>query len=258
MMVRVVRDTSPKTMQLDPPAPSATSPAEPPRDPLPSPGTGSKLWLVRHGHVDAPHGSYGDTDVPLSALGEEETRAAVASLAGLEGLHAVVSSPLSRARAMGEGLAEATGLALRLEDGLKEIHRGQWQGIGADEYRARWDAEAEAYWRDPLNWRGHGGESEADLVARGLPCVEAAARAAGGELAVVTAHRQILRAVVAAAVGIPPVASHRMTIATGSGILLEDAPHGWVLHRTSVKPPGARQAAELADGPPEDVAFGPA
>ncbi|MEE2941691.1 MAG: histidine phosphatase family protein [Planctomycetota bacterium] len=215
------------------------------------------LWLVRHGHVDAPHGSYGDTDVSLSAVGREETRAAVESLAALEDLRAIWSSPLLRARAMGEGLARATGLALHVEDGLKEAHRGRWQGLDMDEYRARWDAEAEAYWEDPSSWRGHGGESEADLIARGLPCVEAAARAAAGGVAAVTAHRQIIRAVVAAAVGIPPVASHRMLIATGSGVLLEDAPHGWVLHRTSVKPPAARQAAELESGPPEDVAFGP-
>lgn len=244
-------------MQLDPPAPPEGAATEPPRAPLPSPGTGSMLWLVRHGHVDAPHGTYGDTDVSLSALGQEETRDAVESLAALDDLGAIWSSPLVRARTMGEGLSRATGLELRLDDGLKEIHRGRWQGLGMEEYRARWDAEAEAYWADPLSWRGHGGESEADLVARGLPCVEAAARAAGGRMAVLTAHRQIIRAVVAAAVGIPPVASHRMLIATGSGILLEDASHGWVLHRTSVKPPGARQAAELDAGPPEDVAFGP-
>lgn len=244
-------------MQLDPPSPPEGAAAEPPRSPLPSPGTGSMLWLVRHGHVDAPHGSYGDTDVPLSPLGLEETRAAVESLAALGDLRAIWSSPLVRARAMGEGLALATGLELHLDDGLKELHRGRWQGLGMEEYRARWDAEADAYWEDPLSWNGHGGESEADLVARGFPCLEAAARAAAGQVAVLTAHRQIVRAVVAAAVGIPPVASHRMLIATGSGILLEDAPHGWVLHRTSVKPPAARQAAELESGPPEDVAFGP-
>lgn len=244
-------------MQLDPPSPPEGVPAESPRAPLPSPGTGSMLWLVRHGHVDAPHGSYGDTDVPLSALGQEETRAAMGSLAAVDGLRAIFSSPLVRARTMGEGLARATGLELQLEDGLKEVHRGRWQGLEMDEYRARWDAAAEAYWEDPLSWRGHGGESEADLVARGFPCMVAAAHAAGGQVAVITAHRQIIRAVVAAAVGIPPVASHRMRITTGSGILLEDAPHGWVLHRTSVKPPAARQAAELESGPPEDVAFGP-
>ncbi len=244
-------------MQLDPPAPPEGAVAEPPREPLPSSGTGSTLWLVRHGHVDAPHASYGDTDVPLSAQGEEETRAAVESLAALDGLRTIWSSPLVRARAMGEGLARATGLELRIEDGLREVHRGRWQGLDADEYRARWDADADAYWEDPLSWRGHGGESEADLIARGLSCLEGAARAAAGQVAVITAHRQIIRAVVAAAVGIPPVASHRMHIATGSGILLEDAPHGWVLHRTSVKPPAARQAAELESGPPEDVAFGP-
>lgn len=258
MMVRAIRDTSPKnSMQLAPPAPPEGAAEEPPRVPLPSPGTGTMLWLVRHGHVDAPHGTYGDTDVSLSPTGREETRDAVESLAALDGLRAIWSSPLVRARTLGEGLARATGLDLCLDDGLKEIHRGLWQGLSMEEYRARWDAEAEAYWEDPLSWRGHGGESEADLVERGLPCVEAAARAAAGQTAVLTAHRQIIRAVVAAAVGIPPVASHRMLIATGSGILLEDAPHGWVLHRTSVKPPGARQAAELDTGPPEDVAFGP-
>lgn len=243
-------------MRLDPPPlPDGHAP-EPPRDPLSSPGTGSRIWLVRHGHVGHGSGTYGDTDVPLSERGLGETRAAIESLAGLEGLRAVFSSPLSRARTMGQGLAEATGLPLALRDGWKEIHRGEWQGIERDDYRARWGAEAAVYWADPLHWRGHGGEAEADLVARGVPLLEEAARAAAGDVAVVTAHRQILRAVIAAALGVAPGVSHGIRFDTSSGTLLEDSAHGWVLHRTNVIPAGAKQLSEPDSGPPEDVFVG--
>ena len=218
----------------------------------------ARLWLLRHGAVEAPAGaaSYGQRDVPLSAEGARETDRVARSLARHDPPSLVVASTLARARAMGEAVAEECGAPLRLDARLVEVDRGAWTGLGADEYMGRWRAEADAYWRDPLGWRGHGGESESDLVARGFAAVEEALDAApdGSAPVAVCAHRQLLRAFVAAALGVPVGRSHALVLPTGTGVLLEVGREGEVrLLRTAAPRPGAPQIAEPADGPPEDV-----
>jgi len=218
----------------------------------------ARLWLLRHGAVEAPPGaaSYGQRDVPLSAEGARETEEVARSLARHDPPGLVVASTLSRARAMGEAVSEATGAALRLDERLVEVDRGAWTGLGADEYMARWRADADAYWRDPLGWRAHGGESEGDLVARGSAAIEEALAAApdGPAPLAVCAHRQLLRAFLAAALGVPVGRSHALAMPTGTGVLLEvDADGGTRLLRTAARRPGGPQLAEPADGPPEDV-----
>lgn len=239
-------------MLLSPPPRPDDLPPEPERDPRPSPGTGATIWLVRHGRVTAPDVAYGDDDVPLSDEGVRQTDAIARGLAG-HTLAAVASSPLVRARRMGEAIATATGAPLQVVPELSELHRGAWQGLSREEYARRWLAAATDYWRDPLGWRGHEGESEADVVERAWPTLVDVARRADGGVAVVTAHRQVIRALTAAAVGVPAGRSHSMALDPAHAVLLRDASNGWILERTNVARPGSPHAAEPEGGPPEDV-----
>ena len=106
------------------------------------------MWLVRHAQVDEAFHSiaYGSRDVALSEEGLANTRAMAASFAGLP-VTAVLSSDLERALSMGRGVAAATGAPLRATPSLREIDRGEWQGIERDDFHERWLASAEAYWR---------------------------------------------------------------------------------------------------------------
>jgi broad specificity phosphatase PhoE len=239
-------------MLLSPPPPPADFAGEPERPPRPSLGTGAQLWLVRHGRVTAPDTAYGDADVPLSEEGLHQTEAVAGSLAPRRP-RGVLSSPLQRARRLGEAVARASSAPLQITDRLKELHRGQWQGVARTEYADRWARERDAYWSAPLTWRGHGGESEEQLVTRAWPALIEAAQMAAGAVAVITAHRQVIRALTAAAIGISPGASHRMDLEPAHGVLLRDAVGGWILERTNAPSPGAPHAAEPHDGPPEDV-----
>ena len=226
---------------------------EPEREPRPGLGTESRVWLVRHGRVSAPDTAYGDDDVPLSEEGRAQTRAQGASAA--EGLDAalVIASPLIRARAMGEAIAEASGAPLRLDARLKEMNRGDWQGLPRTEYAARWLSAAGEYWADTLHWRGHGGESEAMLAERTYPVLEAAAREAAGGIGVIAAHRQVIRCLVAAALGLPPGQSHGMELEPSHAVLLSDTGNRWTLLRANVPRIGARHLTEPESGPPQDV-----
>ena len=110
------------------PSPSAGSPA-----PHPAPhegwGTGARVWLARHAevHEEWEGRAYGDLDVPLSAAGEARTREMGRDFAAVP-LDFVGSSPLERARRLGEEVARRRGAELVLEDGWREVHRGSWQG----------------------------------------------------------------------------------------------------------------------------------
>jgi len=222
------------------------------------------VWLVRHGSVAVQDCAYGDLDVHLSPKGEEETTRAAEALAAL-GPARVVASPLARARFMGEAVARRAARPLVLDERLREVHRGSWQGLPLAEYTRRWSAAAHDYWRDPLGWRGHDGESEAELRARvtdaleehlGAPELSPSASGIAGVL-VVAAHRQALRALVAALLGLPAAASHGLALDPSHAILVVDEPDGWTLARTNLPLAGAPHFAEPLDGPPEDVLMRP-
>src|SRR5437762_827518 len=99
------------------PAPLTDEPAP---EPERTHGSGSRIWLVRHAevHADWQKRAYGNLDVPLSAHGEEQTRAMCAAFTGAR-VARVLSSNLSRALAMGRGISEATGAELVVEDRLR-------------------------------------------------------------------------------------------------------------------------------------------
>ena len=221
-----------------PPAPAGYR--EPARAPRPGPGTGARLWLLRHGEVTAEHvgTAYGDADVPLSDHGLEQTERLAASFAD-RGATLVASSPLERSRRLGEAISRAAEAPLRIDARLTELHRGDWQGLPRAEYAQRWWSAREAYWADPLGWSGHGGESEATLLERVWPMVaELAEEAQPDDIMVLTTHRNVVRSLVAAALGLPIGRSHALRIDPARGMLLVDEPGGWTLVGSNLATPG--------------------
>jgi broad specificity phosphatase PhoE len=198
--------------------------------PEPGPGSGTRIWLVRHAevHADWHARAYGNTDVPLSETGERQTRAMGASFRGLR-LDLVVASQLVRARAMGEGIALASGAPLSIDERLREIWRGEWQGLPSAEFRRRWELEREVFLADPWNWKGHRGESDAEVFARAWPALlEGIARARGGTLALAS-HYNVIRVLLTRALGWRPQQSFAFEHEPARAALLVDAPGGWKL-----------------------------
>jgi len=222
-----------------PPRPPRAAPAAAPPAAAPL-GTGGRLWLVRHARVARALRpvAYGSQDVPLSHAGRAQTRRMGEAFRGLE-VNALASSDLARARAMGAAIARATGAALRETPALREIDRGRWQGVSREEFHARWMATAEEYWRDPYRWRVPGGDSDESLTARAWPEVERAVRAAAGGTAVIAAHNNLIRVVVARALGVETPDSYRFATDPARATLLVDRPDGWELRALNVERPDA-------------------
>lgn len=200
--------------------------------------SGSTVWLFRHGevHADWQGKAYGGEDVPLSETGERDTRDVAAAFAPMRPT-LVLSSTLRRARVLGEALAAATGAPLELDAALVEIARGRWQGVAvADLWRDHADDVA-AFYADPWGWGRHGGETDRDVLARAWPAFErAVVRSAGGTL-FVAAHYNVIRVLLARALGVPPEHSFRLRVDLSAICRLRDGPQGWVLERANVRRP---------------------
>ena len=137
---------------------------------------GVTIYFIRHGETDwnAQSRYQGQADIPMNDTGRAQAQRNGETLREL--LPAVsryrfVASPLSRARATMEIVRNAMGLAPHtydLDDRLKEINYGAWQGVLAADLPMVDAQGLAARTKDTFHWRPHGGESYADLMARAV------------------------------------------------------------------------------------------
>ena len=167
-------------------------------------------YLVRHGEsVSNMEGRVqGQEDIELSALGHAQARQvadwarrlAASCHAGTAPISEIWSSPLRRARETAEAIAAAIGLPVSVDEQLCELHAGIFQGhLWADLEQAF--PEEVAHWRsgDP-HYVIPGGESRAQLAARGRAALEALA-ARGTPGMIVVAHGGVLTAALGSMLG---------------------------------------------------------
>jgi alpha-ribazole phosphatase len=126
---------------------------------------------------------YGSTDVALAATVEAQ------AFAGLPKFDRLVSSPLTRCVTLATALADARGHVALIDDRLREMDFGSWEGQD-------WDmiprAELDAWAADFFHARPHGGESVAMLSTR-VASALSHYRSRSGETLIVT-HAGVVKA----------------------------------------------------------------
>ncbi len=190
-----------------------------PADDLPRP-LPRRVLLARHGETDWNRRRVwqGAADVPLNALGRAQAEALAERLAR-ERIDAIVASDLVRARVTAETVAARLALSVHLDRDLREIDVGAWEGLGADEIRARHPEAFAALARGEDIPRG-GGETAAALRARVARGFAAAAARAPGRTLLVVAHGGTLKALVAHLLGLP--AGHEARVTSGRNVALTE------------------------------------
>jgi len=146
------------------------------------------IVLCRHGSTDANvAGAFLSTgDPPLNALGRAQSARARDALREFA-FDRAFSSPMRRCR---ETLAiVAPQVAYRIDDALREVDFGAWEGRSIDWLEAHDPDGVARRRRDPLTFRPAGGESFLDVSQRVRDLADAA-RAAGNAL--VVGHRGTL------------------------------------------------------------------
>ena len=195
------------------------------------------IYLLRHGEVVRAETRrfIGHLDVPLSPGGEAQCAAQARRLAGVR-IDVLYSSDLERARRSGEIIGAPHGLSPKPLPALREMAMGRWEGLTADEIRAR---EPEAF-RDWMSRIGEfpfpDGESVPDLVARAGPAFDRIVAGAPAGAVAIVAHGGTNRALLCRALGLPLARLLAFGQDYGALSVLESTSAGWVLRRLNERP----------------------
>jgi alpha-ribazole phosphatase/probable phosphoglycerate mutase len=168
----------------------------------------STLILVRHAEpVDDMRGRcYGTLDLGLSERGVADAETVADRLS--DGYEIVYTSPRTRALETAKPLAAARGVPLEVDERLREIDFGSFEGRTYEEIE-RTDPELFQAWMEtPTSVRFLGGESYADVRSRALAAYDEI-RAAHG-CAVVVSHGGVIRAGLASWLCMPDEAIFRV------------------------------------------------
>jgi 2,3-bisphosphoglycerate-dependent phosphoglycerate mutase len=192
------------------------------------------LILLRHGQSqwNLENRFTGWVDVPLSAKGEAEARAAGETLRGRR-IDLLYTSVLKRAIDTATIALAAAGITPppTVRDGaLNERMYGDLQGLDKAEAAARWGDAQVKLWRRSYDVRPPGGESLADTAARVLPFWESRILpdVRAGKNVLVAAHGNSLRALVMHLDGLSHEQVLELEIPTGVPLLYDIALDGHV------------------------------
>lgn len=101
--------------------------------------------FLRHGEPVGGRIFRGSHDDPLTDLGWIQLKKSVANVLFDE----IVSSPLKRCAEFAQLLHEKSGIPLNIDNNLKEMHLGDWEGLSVAQVNKR-DAKAlAAFWKAP-------------------------------------------------------------------------------------------------------------
>ena len=190
-----------------------------------------RLFLVRHGETDWNREGrlQGSKDIPLNELGREQAAEAAGRLRnlvqGYDGLD-FVASPMERARETMEILRYRLGLppkAYRIDERLRELTFGTWEGFTWREVRKSEREQALARERDKWSFVPPEGESYRMLAERIRPVLEALT----GETVMVS-HGGVARAVLALVGAVAPGDAAMVDIWQGKILKVSDGRVSWV------------------------------
>jgi broad specificity phosphatase PhoE len=177
----------------------------------------------------------GHLDVPLSPRGERQCLAQAERLRTAP-LAAVFSSDLVRARRSGEIIGRPHGLVPVVVPALREMAMGRWDGLTADEIRAREPGAFAAWMAQVGEFAFPDGESVADLFGRAWPAFEAIVAAHAGRAIAIVAHGGTNRVLLCRALGVPVTRLLALGQDYGALSVLEGGAGGWAVRRLNDPP----------------------
>lgn len=181
------------------------------------------LDFIRHGEPVGGVRYRGQTDDPLSDSGWRQMRAAIGRDRPWD---VVVSSSLSRCLAFAEELSEASKLPLEVDDRLKEIGFGEWQGKTREEITQYDPGVLQRFYRDPTTYRPDGAEGLAEFKHRIVAAVNDILNRHSGKHVLVVCHAGTIRMVIGHILDIPLSNLFRIKVANAGITRIEYAEQG--------------------------------
>jgi len=183
-------------------------------------GTPTTFVLLRHGETpltpEKRFSGSGGTDPALSEKGMWQAARAAEALAARGTVQAIVSSPMQRTRQTAEAVAIRLGLEVRIEEGLRELDFGDWEGLTFAEVQERHPDDLAAWLGSAKAKPTGGSESFTTLTHRiGVARDKILARHPGKTVLVVS-HVSPIKTLVRLALGAPPDSLYRMELSAAS------------------------------------------
>jgi len=169
--------------------------------------------LLRHGEPVGGRMYRGGIDHPLSELGWQQMRAATANP---DPWQHIISSPLARCRDFAEELAGRLGLDWEIDERLREVGFGSWEGKTGAELRATDPDLLKRFYHDPVGERPEGAEPLDAFLGRVGASIDAHKTRHAGRHILLVCHAGVIRAAVAHTLSAPLPAMYRLDVANAA------------------------------------------
>ena len=169
--------------------------------------------LLRHGEPIGGKRYRGQIDDPLSEQGWREMRHATSAETPWQ---AIISSPLKRCRSFAEHLSETLAVPLTVDDRLKEVGFGSWEGQTGEMLRSQDSEMLKRFYHDPITNRPQGAEPLDQFSQRVDEAMTAIIETHLGKHILVITHAGVIRSVLTTTLGAPLSSMYRFSIATAS------------------------------------------
>ncbi len=162
----------------------------------------TRIILTRHGETEWNVSGYcqGSCDSPLTPQGKDQALRLANRLAG-EKITAIYSSPLGRAKATAQVIADQFDLRVMDCPEFQEISFGEWEGKSWADLRNLYP-EGFAQWEHaPHSYRFPGGETMDDVLVRAKAKLEELVQRHPGETICIVSHGITLKVLVTSILG---------------------------------------------------------
>ncbi|MFG2338731.1 bifunctional RNase H/acid phosphatase [Streptomyces yangpuensis] len=186
----------------------------------PAMGAPATFVLLRHGETAlTPQKRFsgsGGSDPELSPAGRRQAAAVAEALAARGTVQTVISSPLLRCRETARAVADRLGLDVTVEQGLREVDFGAWEGLTFAEVQERFPDDLQAWLDSPKAAPTGGGESFAAATRRISATRDRLLAAHAGRTVLLVTHVTPVKILVRLALGAPPESLFRMELSAAS------------------------------------------
>jgi broad specificity phosphatase PhoE len=163
----------------------------------------TSIFLVRHGRTawNKEEIFRGRTDVPLDETGLKQAELAGEYFKGME-IHAIYSSPLSRAWETAQKIAQFHHVKVQPLQGIVDMSFGRWEGQSHLDIQKN-DKETYRQWREePQLLRLPSGESLDDVRVRAMAALEEGIQNHPGKSLILVSHRVVNKVLICGILGL--------------------------------------------------------
>ncbi|WP_372964843.1 histidine phosphatase family protein [Marinobacter sp.] len=156
--------------------------------------------LIRHGEPEGGPMFRGSKDDPLSHKGWQQMASAISNS---DHWDVIISSPMARCQQFAEQLSGQRQIPLHIDNGLREIGFGEWEGMTAEQVGERYGDHLNRFWQDSINFIPPGGEPVNGFYDRVTRSFNDWQQKLAGQSVLVVCHGGVIRMILADVLGIP-------------------------------------------------------